>query len=160
MECTLERWGNPTQICIDEVGSTSRLPQHFGEREAESPRHILCVDQDGDMRRHELYRVHPRQHGGLVSSTGVYALDPSLGVGWQEILSWCSMEWARHMELVIGQSESHQAHSSIKDTRGPGWHWDPGGTPHHFMDWASHGTSRKVDLMIELTLIFIFPSKF
>jgi len=102
----LERWGNPTRTCIDEVGSTSRLPLYIREGEAESPLQILCVDQDGKRRRHELRRVQPLEAGGLVPYTGVHALDPSLGVGWREILSWCSMEWAKHMGLVIGHSES------------------------------------------------------
>ena len=50
--------------------------------------------------------TQPLQDGGLVLCTGIHALDPSLGIGWQEILSWCSMEGASCMELVIGQGVS------------------------------------------------------
>lgn len=39
-------------------------------------------------------------------------------------------------------------------------HWDPCGTPNHSMDWVSHDISRMVDLVIELTPIFIFPLEF
>lgn len=42
LECTLERWGNPTQTL--QAGNTSMLPLHIGEGEAKSPRHLLCVN--------------------------------------------------------------------------------------------------------------------
>lgn len=48
LECTLEWWGNLTLTL--QASSISRLPLHIGEGEAQSPRHILCVDQDGEMR--------------------------------------------------------------------------------------------------------------
>lgn len=38
-------------------------------------------------------------------------------------------------------------------------YWDPGGIPHHSMDWVSHGVRKMVDPVIRFTPIFIFPSE-
>ena len=64
------------------------------------------------------------QDRGLVLCVGVCAFDPSLGVGWQEILSWYPVGWARLMEMVVVWSEAQWELSDIEDVGGPGWHWD------------------------------------
>ena len=66
LECTLEQRGSATQTYIDDAGSTNSLPLHIREGEADSPRHILCVDQADEMRRHELRKVQHSQDGELV----------------------------------------------------------------------------------------------
>jgi len=62
-------------------------PLRIGLREAKSPRPIFCVVQASEMRRHELRKVQHSQDGGFVQCTRFQAFDPSLGVGWREILS-------------------------------------------------------------------------
>ena len=55
------------------------------------------------------------------------AFELSHGVGWREILSWYSVEWARLLEMVVVWSEAQWELSDIEGTGGPGWHWDPNG---------------------------------
>ena len=81
------------------------------------------------MRRPELHRVqHP--HDGVVLCAGVRAFDPSLRVGWQEILSWHPVEWT--MEMVVDPGGAQHEFPGIGDAGSPDWHWDPGGTTYHF----------------------------
>jgi len=59
----------------------------IGERETTLPSQISCVDLGSGMRRSELHKMqHP--HVGLVLCARDCAFNPSLGVGWREILSW------------------------------------------------------------------------
>ena len=105
LECMLERESNPLRAYIDEVGSTVRLPWPIGQRDIELPSQIVCIDQDSEMRRPKLHRVqHP--HARVVLCAGVHAFDPSLGVGWREILSWYLVEWIGLMEMVIVWSKA------------------------------------------------------
>lgn len=79
---------------------------------------------------------------------GVHGFDPSLGVGWQEILSWYSMEWA--MEMVVDLSVAQHELPGTRDTGIPNWHWNLGGTiyhsPHMSVDYDLDGT---IDLAVE-----------
>ena len=68
------------------------------QRETELPSQISCVDLDSGMRRPELQRVQHLQVR-VARGAGVHAFDPSLGVGWREILSWYPVEWV--MEIVM-----------------------------------------------------------
>ena len=61
---------------------------------------------------------------------GVRTFNPSLGFGWQEVLSWYPVEWA--MEMVVDPSVGQQEFPGIEDARIPDWHWDLGGTTNHF----------------------------
>lgn len=62
------------------------------------------------------------------------------------------MECARLVESVICQSESYHGCSSIEDTRGPGWHWDPGGTTYHLPDMQiDYGIGGIIDPVVECT---------
>ena len=81
------------------------------------------------MRRPELHRVQ-HLHVGVVLGVGVRAFDPSLGVGWREILSWYLVEWT--MEMVMDLGGAHQEFPSTGDVGSPDWHWDPRGTTYHF----------------------------
>lgn len=56
------------------------------------------------MRRLELHRVQ-HLHARVVLCAGVHAVDPSLGVGWQEILSWYLVEWATKMVMDLGVAQ-------------------------------------------------------
>jgi len=62
----------------------------------------------------------------------VCTFNPSLGFGWQEILSWYLVQWA--MEMVVVQHEAQQELSYIGDTGSPDWHWYLGGTTYHSPD--------------------------
>lgn len=152
----MEQWGNPTQTL--QASNTSRLPLHIGEGEAESPQHILCVDQDCDMRQHELRRVHLWQDGGLVPCTRVYALDPSLGVGWQEIFNCYLVELARRLDASMATTE--RTLWITKGARGPDCCWDPSGILHHIVESVGHGSSYVMDSVVGCTHLFISPSEF
>lgn len=118
----------------------------------ELPRHIICVHQIGETRRHELHSMKHSQVGGLVQCTRICAFDRFLGVGWREILSWYLVEWDRLLESVIGKSDSQRACSGIEDTGGPILHWDLGGTAYHFPDTQiDYGIGGIVDPTIKHT---------
>jgi len=103
----------------DQVSTTIGSPLPFGERETELPSQISCVDLDSEMRQSELHKVqHP--HVGVVLCARVHAFDPSLGVGWQAILSWYPVEWTRLMEMVIVWSKAQWELLVTEGTRGPG----------------------------------------
>jgi len=57
------------------------------------------------MRRHKLCMAQHSQVG-VVAHTCTHAFDPSLGVGWCDILRWYPVEWARFMEMVVVGSEA------------------------------------------------------
>ena len=54
---------------------------------------------------------HP--HVGVVLCAGVCAFNPSLGVGWQEILSWYPVEWG--MEMVANPAGAQQEFQGTGD---------------------------------------------
>ena len=101
LEGTLEHRSSPLQAYIDGASSTVGSPLAIGEREMELPSQISCIGLDSGMIRPELHKVQ-HLHAGVVLCAGVRAFDPSLRVGWQEILSWYLMEWA--MEMVVDPS--------------------------------------------------------
>jgi len=70
---------------------------------------------------------HP--HVGVVLCEGVHAFDPSLRVGWREILSWYPVEWT--MEMVVDPSGAQQEFPRIRDAGISDWNWDLGGTTYH-----------------------------
>lgn len=102
-EYTLERRSNPLQAYISGVDSIIGLPLHIGEREAKLPRQISCVDQDCEIRRHEMHRAQ-RSQVGVVLCMRVRAFDPFLGVGWHEILSWYLVESTRCLGISMVKS--------------------------------------------------------
>lgn len=51
------------------------------------------------------------------SMCGVRAFDPSLGLGWREILSWYPVEWA--MEMVVDLDVAQQELSGVGYTGSP-----------------------------------------
>ena len=83
LEGTLECQSSPIHAYIDGASNIVGSPLSIGEREAEPPSQISYVDLVSRMRRLELHRV---QHSHVE-------------VGWREILSWYSVEWA--MEIMV-----------------------------------------------------------
>lgn len=59
-------------------------------------------------------------HVGFVLCAGVRPFDPSLGVGWQEILSWYPVDWA--MEMMVDLGVPQQVLPGSGDTGSPDWH--------------------------------------
>lgn len=89
------------------------------ERETELPSQISSVDVGSRMRRSQLHRLqHP--HVGIVLCAGVRAFDPSLGVGWKEILSCYPMEWA--MEMMVDLGVAQQELPGTEDTGNANWY--------------------------------------
>ena len=134
------------------------LPLHIREGETESPRHTLCVYQDGEMRQHELCRVQHLQEGGLVPCTGVRAFDPSLGVGWREILSWYPVELVKYLGISMARTIVQQGSWVTRGVQGPYYCWDPSEIPHHSMGLVSEGISSAMDPVIESPHTFIYPT--
>lgn len=128
------RWDDP-------VNNTIGSPFPIRDREMKLPSQISCVDLDSGMRQSNLHKVqHP--HVKVFLCAGVCAFNPSLAVGWQDILSWYPMEWA--MDMVVDTGVSQQYIPVIWDTKSPNWHWDLGGTTYHFpgmsIDYNLDGT--------------------
>ena len=100
------------------------------------------------MRRHEFGRVQHSQDRVLVLYMGVHAFDSSLGVGWQEVLIWYPMGWARFMEMIIVGSEAQHELPNIRDTRGPCCQWATYYLPDTYIDY---NICSIVDPMVEHT---------
>ena len=71
------------------------------------------------MRRPELHRVQ-HLHAGVVLCAGVHVFDPSLGVGWREILSWYPVEWV--MEMVRNSGVAQEGLPRTGDVGILNWH--------------------------------------
>lgn len=74
----------------------------------------------------------PHQLGGLVPSIEDYTFDISFGIGWQEVLSWYSMEQVRQLDTSMATCQ--QRPLITRRTRGPNYFWDPGGIFHHIIE--------------------------
>lgn len=90
------------------------------------------------------------QDGGLVLCARICAFDPSLGVGWREILSWYLVEWARFMEMVVVQSKAQWELSNIEGVGGSGRHWDLSDTSYLILDMRDgYGIDEVVNPVLE-----------
>lgn len=90
------------------------------------------------------------QDEGLVLCDRFCAFNPSLGVGWREILSWYPVEWARLIEMVVLLSKAQWEFSDIKGDGGPGWHWDLGGASYLISNMrGGYGINEVVNLVLE-----------
>jgi len=93
--------GSPLQVYIDGACSIIWSPPHVGEREFALPRQITWFGHTSKMGRHDLHKVQHLRDGGLIPCMVVCAFDPSLRVGWQEILSWYPVELARRLDVSV-----------------------------------------------------------
>jgi len=102
--------------------------------------------------------VQHSEDGGLVSCMVVCAFDPSLEVGWREILSWYLMDLARRLDASMAIVQ--QRLWITIEARGPDCCWDPGGILHHIMESVGDGSSYVMDSVVGHTYLFISPSEF
>jgi len=89
---------------------------------------------------------HP--HVGFVLCVKVRAFDPSLGVGWREILSWYPTKWA--MEMVVDLGVDQQELPGTRDTSNADWYSVPSGTTYHFLGMSiDYNQDGAIDLAFE-----------